>query len=92
MNADLKDFYLNTPIGRFEHAELKIECIPEETMAKCNLCDLVHDGHVYIERRKGMHGLPQAGCLANDLLKKQILSNGYYQYDHTRACKGISPI
>ena len=37
------------------------------------------DGSVYIEIRKGMHGLPQAGLLAQQLLEKRLETHGYKQ-------------
>ena len=33
-------------------------------------------GHVYIEANKGMYGLPKAGLIANELLKKNSMSTG----------------
>ena len=33
--------------------------------------------------RKGMYGLPQAGILANKLLKKRLAKQGYYELPHT---------
>ena len=38
---------------------------------------------VYIEIRKGMYGLPQAGMLANKLLKCRLAKHGYYEVHHT---------
>jgi hypothetical protein len=37
----------------------------------------IHDGYVYAEVRKGMYGLPQAGKLANDRLRKFLAPAGY---------------
>ena len=91
MNNNLKDFYLNTPMERFEYAKLKVEYIPEETMTKHNLWDFVHEGYVYIEIRKGMYGLSQAGCLANNLLKKKILPTVITNVSTYQACGGVSP-
>ena len=75
---DVKIFYLNTPMGRYEYMRLPIDLIPEEIIEKYNLRDLVHNGYVYCEIRKGMYGLPQAGILANDLLKERLAKHGYY--------------
>jgi len=36
-----------------------------------------------MEIRKGMYGLPQAGILANKLLKKRLAKQGYYELPHT---------
>jgi hypothetical protein len=43
----------------------------------------VLDGYVYMEIRKGMYGLPQAGVLANKLLKECLARNGYFEQPHT---------
>jgi hypothetical protein len=40
-------------------------------------------GWVYIEIRKGMCGLKQAGLLANQLLQKRLKPFGYYPAIHT---------
>ena len=66
VTTDLKDFYLGTPMERYEYMRIPIHMIPECIMTLYNLNDLVHRGHVYVEIRKGMYGLPQAGKLAND--------------------------
>ena len=38
---------------------------------------------IYVEVRKGMFGLPQAGILANKLLKKRLAKHGYYECART---------
>ena len=38
---------------------------------------------MYIEIQKGMYGLPQAGMLANKLLKRLLTKHGYYEVRHT---------
>jgi hypothetical protein len=54
-----------------EYMRLRLNIIPEEIIVKYNLRDLVdEEGWVYIEIRKGMYGLPQAGIIANQLLEK----------------------
>ena len=50
---------------------------------KSFIWDMVENGHVYIKISKGMYGLPQAGRLTNDLLKKQLLPHGYYKCAYT---------
>jgi hypothetical protein len=50
---------------------------------KYNLKALAVDGWVYIEIRKGMYGLKQAGFLANQLLQKLLAPFGYYPARHT---------
>ena len=64
--------------------KIPITQIPEEIINEYKLRNKVHtDGAVYIEIRKGMYGLPQAGMLANKLLKRQLAQHGYYEVRHT---------
>jgi hypothetical protein len=80
MTLDVKNFYLNTPMGRYEYVKIKIEDIPEEIIVEYNLRDKVTpDGYVYVEIRKGMYGLPQAGILAQQLLEERLNAHGYSQ-------------
>ncbi|KAL7481341.1 hypothetical protein ACHAW6_007023, partial [Cyclotella cf. meneghiniana] len=41
------------------------------------------EGFVNVEVRKGMYGLPQAGLLAQELLKKLLNEKGYKQSQYT---------
>ena len=69
---------------RPEYMKIQIAQIPDEIIAEYNLKNKVHtDGFVYIEIQKGMYGLPQAGMLANKLLKRQLTQHGYYEVCHT---------
>jgi hypothetical protein len=56
---------------------------PGEIVNKYNLDALAVDGWVYIEIRKGMYGLKQAGLLANQLLQTRSAPFGYYPARHT---------
>jgi hypothetical protein len=60
MMMDIKNYYLGTPLRRFEYMKMVLSLFPEEIIQKCNLIALVVDGWVYIEIRKGMYGLKQA--------------------------------
>jgi hypothetical protein len=79
VTVDLKDFYLETPMDPKDYAYMciPVSVIPDEIMLECNLAKLVHNKHVYVEIRKGMCGLPQAGRLANDRLIKFLAPHGY---------------
>jgi hypothetical protein len=67
-----------------EYMSLHLDIIPAKIILHCNLCNIVTpDGWVYIEIRKGMYGLPQAGILANQLVEKRLAAKGYYQCQHT---------
>ena len=68
---DVKTFYLNTPIEHSEYMKILLAHIPDEIIAEYALKSKVpSNGAIYIEIRKGMYGLPQAGILANKLLKR----------------------
>jgi hypothetical protein len=45
---DIKIFYLNTPLGRFEYMVINLLSLPQETINKYDLIELAHEGKVYI--------------------------------------------
>ena len=75
--ADIKDFYLNTPMPHPEYMRISLALIPQAFRIQYKLDDIAHNGFVYMEILKGMYGLPQAGRLANDLLTKRLVAHGY---------------
>ena len=80
MSIDIKNFYLATPMERYEYLKLKLCDIPEEIIKEYSLRTIATpDESVYVEVRKGMYGLPQAGLIANELLEKQLNKEGYFQ-------------
>jgi hypothetical protein len=62
---------------RYEYMKLPLALIPAEIVKQYNLLDLAHDGSVYIEIRKGMPGLKQAGRIASDRLTAHLAKSGY---------------
>ncbi len=78
MTADVKKFYLGTPLDRFEYMRLALDILPEEIIVQYDLRTLATHGYVYLEIRKGMYGLPQAGILANQRLTKHLATFGYF--------------
>jgi hypothetical protein len=82
---DIKNFYLNTPLRRFEYMVINLASLPQETIDKYDLIELAQDGKVYIEIQKGMYGMPQAGILANELLQRNIAKDGYQPTQHTHS-------
>jgi hypothetical protein len=68
---DLKDFYLMTPMTCPEFMRMKIKALPAKIIKLSKLNNkATSDGFIYIKIQKGMYGLPQAGILAQELLKK----------------------
>jgi hypothetical protein len=58
--------------------------IPDKIIQQYQLQQLVTpDSWVYIEIRKGMYGLKQAGILANQRLQKHLTTHGYFPTPRT---------
>jgi hypothetical protein len=53
MTMDIKNYYIGTPLPRFEYMKMMLSRFPEEIIQKNNLNALAVDGWVYIEIRKG---------------------------------------
>jgi hypothetical protein len=77
MTIDLKDFYLCSVLDEFEYVKIPIWMIPQEIIDLYGLADKIGDGFAYTEVRKGMYGLPQAGRLANEQLRKFLKPHGF---------------
>jgi hypothetical protein len=69
MMMDINNYYVGTPLPRFEYMKMLLSRFPEEIIQKYNLNDLAVDGWVYIEIRKGMYELNQAGLLSINYFK-----------------------
>jgi hypothetical protein len=83
MMMDIKNYYLGTPLPRLEYMKMLLSRFPDEIVQKYNLSALAVDGWVYIEIRKGMYGLKQAGLFDNQLLQTCLAPFGYYPARHT---------
>jgi hypothetical protein len=83
MMMDIENYYLGTPLPRFEYMKMLLSRFPEEIIQKYSLNALAVDGWVCIEIRKCMLGLKQAGLLANQLLQTRLAPFGYYPARHT---------
>ncbi len=80
MTIDIKDFYLMTPMDRFEYFHMKLELFLPDIIDKYGLCDKVDaDGNVFCEVQRGMYSLPQASIIVQDLLTKQLNKAKYQQ-------------
>jgi hypothetical protein len=83
VTADLKLFYLTAPMDRYEYMRMPLRIIPEQLIEQYDLRSKAKNGFVYMEIRRAMYGLPQAGILANKLLKERLAKHGYYEVTHT---------
>jgi hypothetical protein len=87
MTLNLKDFYLMTPMKRYEYFQIKLELFPQDIIDKYDLTNKVdHSSNVHCKVRQGMYGLPQAGIIAQELLKERLLAAGYSQSKITPGC------
>ena len=85
MTADIANFYYGTPLDRFEYLRVQLSLIPDEIIAQYKLRSIARDGWVYMEVRKGIPGLKQAGKVANERLTKHLAKYGYAPVPRTPA-------
>ena len=83
ITLDLKNFYLKTPLPQPRYMRMPLTLLPDEIVKKYNLLSIAHNGWVYIRIKRGMYGLPEAGLLANELLKERLIKSGYYESQFT---------
>jgi hypothetical protein len=57
MTIDLANFYLNTPMERFEYMRIPLCAIPDCIMDQYNLKPLIHNGSVMVKIRACMASL-----------------------------------
>ena len=67
-------------MARYEYLRLKLSNLPEYVIEQYGLKDkTTSEGYIYVDIRKGMYGLPQAGLLAQELLEQILQKQGYTQ-------------
>jgi hypothetical protein len=80
MTVDISSLYLMTPLHRAKFIQIKISDIPNEVIREYKLREkATKNRSIYIRAKCGMYSLPQAGLLANELLKKFLNKHGYRQ-------------
>ena len=55
--ADIKTFYLNTPIDLFKYMHIPLKHIPQAFIDECNLLTKTKNKYVYLKITKGVYGL-----------------------------------
>ena len=86
--VDVNNFYIMTPLDRFEYMQMQIYLIPQELIDLYNFGEKVkYDskgvGYVYMEIIKTMYVLLKAGIISNKLLKERLTEYGYNKVAHT---------
>ncbi len=80
MTMDISNFYLMIPLHRAKFIWIKLSNIPNEVIREYKLGEkATKNRSIYIRAKRGIYGLPQAGLLANKLLKKRLNKHGYRQ-------------
>ena len=80
---DVGNFYLETPLEKYEYMRLPLEHFLQHTIDQYNIRENAKNGWVYVEIRKAIYSLPHAGKLANKQLKEHLGPSGYYDIAHT---------
>jgi hypothetical protein len=83
MCLDIKNFYLTAALDYYEYMKIPLALFPEWIKKQSNLNTHARDGFVFLEIRRAVCGLPQAGILANKLLRKRLKPHGYYECINT---------
>ena len=71
------------PFDRFKYMKMPINLFPEWIVKQYELMKHVLNGFIYLKMRCAVWGLPQAGILANKLLRRRLLPHGYYECNNT---------
>ena len=82
-NADIKNHYLQIPMKRYQYMCIPLKYFTQEIKQEYNIMQIAQDGYVYIEIRKGMYGLKEAGILAFNYLVENLVPHGYHPVQHT---------
>ena len=69
--------YYGSPMEEYEYMRIHYDEIPREIKIQYDLQALEHNGWIYLQIRKGMPGLKQAGKIANTRLTKHLKRYGY---------------
>ena len=83
LSADLKDFFLATPMDNPEYMRIHWKHIPEDIRLQYKLHDIKSGDYVYVKIKKGMYGLKQAAILAWNNLVNNLALHGYRPIPHS---------
>ncbi len=56
MCVDIKNFYLGTPLDRYEYMRIPLSLFPEHIVEQYNLRQKDKHGYIYVEIRKAIYG------------------------------------
>jgi hypothetical protein len=80
MTMDISNFYLMTPLHCAKFIQIMLSDIPDEVINEYKLREkATKNSSIYIRAKHSIYGLPQAGLLANELVKKILNKHRYRQ-------------
>ena len=59
-------------MDQFEYMKMPLDIFPQTTIDQYDLTRHARNGYVYLEVQKAIYGLPLAGILANQILRKRL--------------------
>jgi hypothetical protein len=65
MCIDIKSFYLSAALEYYEYMKIPYALFPRWIIDQYGLEEHLHNGYIFLELRRAVWGLPQAGILAN---------------------------
>jgi hypothetical protein len=78
LGIDIKNYYLGTPMEYYQYLRVPTSVIPQEVWDDARYdIHVADDGYVYLEIRRGMYGLKEAGIIAFNQLVKKLAPSGY---------------
>jgi hypothetical protein len=88
---DIKNFYLCTPMMRYEYMQLKLSNMPDDVITHYHLNGIATlDGYIYCKICQGMYGLLQGGIIAQELLAKRLKEHGTPRAKQRLGCGHMS--
>jgi hypothetical protein len=81
--VDIKSMYLKIPLDGYEYMQMPLKLFPNDVIDHYNLGEKALNGSVNMEIWCGMYSLPQAGILANKLLRQHLGQHGYFEVQYT---------
>ena len=78
-----KNFHLYTLLDPPEYMRITLSAFLEHIIKQYNLREKALSGNFYVDIRRSIYGLPQAGALANKYPKVNLTPHGYFDVPHT---------
>ena len=70
MNLEINTFYQRTSLNRYNYMKTPLKLFAQHIITYYDLDSKSKNGYVYLEMRTDIYGLPAAGRIANDQLKR----------------------